>query len=130
MYLNAHNGNYQLRLSVEMGDLRGLEVLDTLFGGKWYYRPAKKPCREKWTWMLFNSKAYEALKELEPYMFVKKEHAKIIQDADWINYKGKPLNENEKEKRKQIATKIKKLNERGYYGEGDKSERRSWSKEG
>lgn len=129
MYLNSHNGNYQLRLSVEMGDIRGLELLDELFKGKWYYRPAIKPRREKWTWTLFNQNAFTLLKELEPFMYVKKEHAKIIQDADWVNFKGKPLTINEKETRAKIAIKIKKLNERGYYGEADESQRRSWGKE-
>jgi len=129
MYLNSHNGNYQLRLSVEMGEDDGLRILDELCKGKWYYRPAKNPKRETYTWMLFNANAYLFLKELEPYMYVKQKHAQIIQSADWINFKGKPLTNHEKEIRKSIANQIKSLNERGYYGEADKSERRSWNQE-
>jgi hypothetical protein len=130
MYLNSHNGNYQLRLSVEMGEREGLDILDGLLPGKWYYRPPKNPKRETYTWMLFNSDAYLFLKELEPFMYVKKKHAQIIQEADWINFKGRPLTQNEKDTRKSIATRIKQFNERGYYGEGNESQRRSWNKEG
>jgi len=128
MYLNSHNGNYQLRISVEMGDREGLKILDELFPGKWYYRPPLKPRREKWTWMLFNANAYKALIKLEPYLAIKHKHVEEIKKADWISFKGKPLTKDEKTTREKVAKKVKSFNRRGYYGEANKSQRRSWSK--
>lgn len=128
MYLNSHNGNYQLRLSIEMTIKSGLDLVYEVFGGKWYYRPPCVPTREKYTIMLFNKEAFFALKELEKYLIVKKEHAKIIQEADWVSFKNKKMTDEQQLIRVSVSNRIKELNTRGYYGENTKSERKSWSK--
>jgi len=116
IYYNNYNHNYQLRISVEMVNKEGLEILSFLFGGKWYNQKAKNPRRAKYKWMIFNSQAANTLKELLPYLFVKQEHAKVALLGNWHKYiGGKKLSAKEKQIRQKICNKMKELNKRGYY---------------
>lgn len=118
IYGNSHNGNYQLRISVEMVHNNGLKILNQLFGGRWYNQKAKAPRRARYKWMLFNSKAEKALKQLIPYLLVKHNHAQIALEANWSQFiGGKKLTSEEIKIRHSVYSRIKKLNKRGYYPE-------------
>lgn len=114
-YWNSVHRNFQLRITVEMTEKVGLEHLEGLFGGKWYFKPAKTPRKARHLWMIFNSKAENAIKQLLPYLKVKKEHAETALKADWTSFKGKRLTEVQKQIREGVNITLKELNERGYY---------------
>lgn len=71
-------------------------------------------------WMVFNSEAEAALQRLEPYLLIKKSHAQIALEADWHSFIAHPLSAQERTTRESVAKRIKKLNQRGYYGEETK----------
>ena len=114
MYKNSHNGNYQLRITVEMVDRRGLDVIALLFGGRWYSKPNNPPRRARYVWMTFNSEAESALRELSEYMRVKRDHALVALEADWSGFIGRPLPREQKDARERVANRIKEMNARGY----------------
>lgn len=96
----------------------GLLILEKLFGGKWYYQKAKQPRRAKYKWMIFNKNAYYALKELEPYLYVKKQHANVCMKGNWDKFiGGKKLTDEETKIRETIHKEMTQLNKRGYFGE-------------
>jgi len=116
IYYNSVNHNYQLRISVEMVHKDGLEILDKLFGGRWYNQAAKQPRRARYKWMIFNLTAANALKELLPYLYVKKEHANVALTGCWDAFRGgKTLSQEEIKIRESIHGQMKKLNKRGFF---------------
>lgn len=115
IYYNSHNGNYQLRITVEMCERQGLEILYELFDGKWYYkehsnRPNRRPV---YVWMLFNSRAEDALGQLVPYLQVKHKHAINALSVDWHSFAKRPLPPEENEKRAVVHKLMKEYNIRG-----------------
>ena len=121
LYHNSHNGNYQLRITVEMVDKSGMEIISNLFKGKWYYKKAKKPRRARQIWMAFNRNAEDALQQLFPYLIVKRTQAELALKGNWSGFVGgKKLTKKETEIRHEINLKIKKLNQRGYYEENER----------
>ena len=116
MYHNSHNGNYQLRITVEMVDKEALTILGNLFGGKWYIKKAKVPRRERHSWMLFNDEAAIALKQLLPYLTIKKGRAEKALTADWKSFiGGNKMTKEQQSIREEVAKFIKEKNKRGYY---------------
>lgn len=115
IYHNSHNGNYQLRIAVEMTDKSGLDVLESLFGGKWYFRAAKAPRKARYIWMTFNNNASKVLETLMPYLRVKKKQAEVALKGDWISYSKKKMPLHQQEIRIQLHFDMKELNKRGYY---------------
>jgi hypothetical protein len=115
IYPNSHNGNYQLRLSVEMTDKIGLSVLWRLFGGKWYYKKAVAPRKARYVWMTFNREAASACKALRPYLRVKAKQVDNVLTADWLSFYKRKMSLEQQAIRKQVWLKNKELNSRGYY---------------
>lgn len=113
IYLNSQNGNYQLRLSVEMTDKEGLLVLSGVFGGRWYYKKTNPPRKARYSWMLFNSEAANALIILLPYLRVKRKNAKLVLGADWFSFYKRKMTDKQRSIRKRIWLKNKQLNKRG-----------------
>lgn len=122
-YWNKVHKNYQLRITVEMVDGEGIDVLIDLFGGKLYHKIFETR-RDTYSWMVFGSVAENSLKELLPFLHVKRDIAVTALKADWTTFKGKPLTEAEKEIRRSVNKEIKILNARGLNGiEGNKPQR-------
>jgi hypothetical protein len=118
VYKNRSNGNHQLRITVEMVEEHALILLHEVFGGKCYRKKAKRPRRARRLWMVFNSQAASALIELRPYLQVKRKHADVALEANWIpSTRFVSLSIEENETRTRVNAAIKKMNKRGYYGE-------------
>ena len=117
MYWNSVHKNYQLRITVEMTEKGGLDVLYNLFGGRWYYKSPNQSqnLQGRYSWMVFNAEAEKALQSLLPYLIVKKKHAAIALEARWSgNVRFQRLSRQEINKRESVAKRIKNLNKRGY----------------
>lgn len=117
VYRNSHNGNYQLRITVEMTVKRPLDKLYSMFGGRFYYKakanmPNHKPAH---TWMVFNGNAEKVLKLILPYLLVKDKQAKEAIRENWgASYnRFQGISKRKQGKRVTIAKRIKKLNARG-----------------
>lgn len=115
IYPNSHNGNYQLRLSVEMTDKAGLLCLYSLFGGKWYFKKANKPRKARYIWMIFNRSAAQACEKLLPYLKIKNKNVKIILKADWFSFYKRKMTPEQQDIRRQVWIENKEINKRGYY---------------
>jgi hypothetical protein len=115
IYPNSHNGNYQLRISVEMVQLSALKILHGLFGGKWYYKKAVKPRQARYTWMVFNRQAAGVCKELLPYLRIKNRNVNNVLKADWFSFYKRPITDKQQKIRKQVWLDNKEINKRGYY---------------
>lgn len=124
-YWNKVYKNYQLRITVEMVDPEGLEHLHSLFGGRFYYKPANKSAnrRARHLWMVFNSEAESALNKLLFYLKIKNKQASIALTCDWHSFNSNnPLTTEELNKRHEANERIKQYNKRGF-NEGIESKR-------
>lgn len=83
IYRNSHNGNYQLRIAVEMVESSGLQELHSLFGGRWYFKTGTEVRRPRCSWMVFNSAAEAALRLILPYLRVKRPQAELGLSTKW-----------------------------------------------
>ena len=71
-----HGGS--LRISYTKTNRRILEYLQNIFGGT--IQPVKKQPSNRfpvWRWNLLSGYAYKALRKLEPFLRIKREHARI-----------------------------------------------------
>ncbi len=114
-YNNKTNGHFQLRITVEMVESECLDLFESEFGGKRYYKEAKSPRKARSLWMVFGSEAESCLKQLRPFLRIKSRQADFAFMADWSSFKNKPLTDKEKHIRQYVNSKIKELNKRGYY---------------
>lgn len=76
----AYNPKYMVLIKVGMCNEEIPRLLCNTFGGT--YRPRKRrqinpKWADAWNWELRGPRAYEALRRMQPYLRVKKEHAKL-----------------------------------------------------
>lgn len=113
LYHNSHNGNFQLRITVEMCERHGLDLLASIFGGRWYHKQKSAPRRPCFVWMAFNSEAESALIRLLPFLRVKRRHAEVALTADWHSFYKRKMSPEQQKVRQAVCAEIKILNRRG-----------------
>lgn len=115
IYLNSVNGNYQLRMAVEMTDFEAIDLFQEIFGGTSYIRkPDTKPNRKaKKIWYAFNSQASEIIIQLLPYLRVKKKQALCALRADWKRFRKRKMQPEEQSLRKELHQEMRSYNQRG-----------------
>jgi hypothetical protein len=116
IYRNSHNGQYQLRITVEMTRDEAIELMLELFGGRLYSKPEKGNEKAKTSWLIFNSAAASALRELLPFFRIKKAQAETALLTRWMTAGNGKLTEEEKELRQMMHAEMKKMNARGVAG--------------
>lgn len=109
---------YALRIKVCQSDNQAVVWLSDTFGGSWReypydkykYSNNKKPL---FIWQINNMKAVELLKILIPYMKIKTKQAKLgIGYKDAILRKGQKMTDKLREKKEELAIKMRNLNQR------------------
>lgn len=113
IYRNSHNGQYQLRITVEMTKDEAIELLVGLFGGRLYTKPEKGNEKAKTSWLIFNSAAADAITELRPFLRVKAAQADTALLTRWMKAGNGKLTEEEKNLRQMMHAEMRRLNMRG-----------------
>lgn len=114
VYHNKVYNSYQLRVQIEMCDEEGLNLVNSLFHGRWYYKTYRPPRRPTTTWMALGSHGELLLRQIIPFLRVKKKQALEALKADWSSYNSNnPVPESEQYTRQSISIKLKEYNKRG-----------------
>lgn len=116
VYHNSHNGNYQLRLSIDMVEPIAINLCHDLFGGVMYQKNKFGYMNRRDTnmWLVFNNEAANSIRAIEPYLRVKKTQAQSVLHIDWLaGSGGQKISEEDKNLRMQSCAILKKLNQRG-----------------
>jgi hypothetical protein len=113
VYKNSHNGNFQLRITVEMVEREGLDLLAKIFGGRWYSKNKAAPRRPTHVWMTFNSEAERAIRMLIDHLRVKAPQANAVLKADWHSFAKRKMCPEQQLVRESVASEVKQYNMRG-----------------
>ena len=89
-----------------------LDAIRAQYGGYISYRPAHGKNRETWRWSIHARMARRLLKDIYPYLIVKKSQAEIVMGMLYSTY-GKRMTSVIKEDRAWRLEKIRALNKKG-----------------
>jgi hypothetical protein len=109
---------YCLYVRISDVDSRITAIVSKFFGCKQRSRKRKsRPSRESWDTVLRNKRAVKLLAGIMPYLIVKREHAKTgLEFGNTIHRPGIPLNDEEREKRREVYLKMDSLpKNRGHF---------------
>jgi hypothetical protein len=96
------------------------EIMQALFGGcvreKTKARNAPAYWRDSFYWQVTGIRATNAIKEMLPYLIIKRSHAEVLidfQENRQYARRGAPVPEFEKRRQGELRNKLSKLNHRG-----------------
>jgi hypothetical protein len=100
-----------------------LDALRALFGGGIYRSHRTNPgrnCRPAWTWSVYGQVAASAVKQMLPYLIVKRPQAELAVSIDWVvQYRGnqnrRAMPDSERRRRADVCAQIKLLNRTGLH---------------
>jgi len=108
---------YSTKVEVSNTVKEPLELLHSNYSGTIYTHIRQSEKRKPiYIWSLSNRKAYQFLKDIKPYLIIKKAQAQIgieLQERVAKSHIGIWLTPEEREKREQLRLKLKALTKRG-----------------